>query len=338
MGKIGVYLKRLRTASVRRLNQNIQAVHKETGRNRLFLLCDMIWCSFHYGVGYLDYHVFGFANNRGDKRKTYMTMNHNIALSYQLNQRGCTDLFNDKIQFLAHYTDYVRRDWIDLRTTSEQVFENFCRKKGTVFAKLVDDYGGHGVERIDAAQVHDFPKLYRRLNKHHQYLIEEAIVQHEEMNRICARSVNTIRVVTVLCGDEAKVVYTLLRMGCGHSDVDNISSGGLYTLIPCDGVLRYPAFCDFTGKFYTKHPKSNTELIGFHIPCYHEALELCCQAALRDRRLGYVGWDVAITPEGPILVEANHYPGYDMAQNAAFSPDGIGLLPKFESLLGRPIL
>lgn len=27
--------------------------------------CDMVWCEVRYGIGYLDYHVFGFANRRG---------------------------------------------------------------------------------------------------------------------------------------------------------------------------------------------------------------------------------------------------------------------------------
>ena len=71
--KLAIFGRRLKDASLRRMNQNIQAIHQETGKNRLFLLCDMVWCTLRYGVGYLDYHVFGFARNRGANRKTFMT-------------------------------------------------------------------------------------------------------------------------------------------------------------------------------------------------------------------------------------------------------------------------
>ena len=70
--KLAIFGRRLKDASLRRMNQNIQAIHQETGKNRLFLLCDMVWCTLRYGVGYLDYHVFGFARNRGANRKTSM--------------------------------------------------------------------------------------------------------------------------------------------------------------------------------------------------------------------------------------------------------------------------
>ena len=49
-----------------------------------------------------------------------------------------------------------------------------------------------------------------------------------------------------------------------------------------------------------------------------------------------IGWDVAITPDGPVLVEGNNLPGYDMCQNAGHVDEGM--LPRFEKLLGRPIM
>ena len=52
--KLAIFGRRLKDASLRRMNQNIQAIHQETGKNRLFLLCDMVWCTLRYGVGYLD--------------------------------------------------------------------------------------------------------------------------------------------------------------------------------------------------------------------------------------------------------------------------------------------
>ena len=101
--KLAIFGRRLKGASLRRMNQNIGAIHQETGKNRALLLCDMIWCTLRYGVGYLDYHVFGFAQNRGANRKTFMTMNHNVSLARMVNDATYYPLLNDKFQFLQRY-------------------------------------------------------------------------------------------------------------------------------------------------------------------------------------------------------------------------------------------
>ena len=66
-------------------------------------------------------------------------------------------------------------------------------------------------------------------------------------------------------------------------------------------------------------------------------MALCRTASKRvEAHLKYIGWDVAITPDGPVLVEGNNLPGYDMCQNAGHVDEGM--LPRFEKLLGRPIM
>ena len=131
--KLAIFGRRLKDASLRRMNQNIQAIHQETGKNRLFLLCDMVWCTLRYGVGYLDYHVFGFARNRGANRKTFMTMNHNVSLARMVNDAAYYPLLNDKFQFLQRYGAFLGRRWLDLRQAGPQELARLCRERGVPF-------------------------------------------------------------------------------------------------------------------------------------------------------------------------------------------------------------
>ena len=170
-----------------------------------------------------------------------------------------------------------------------------------------------------------------------QLLIEEPIRQHPDMNKLCPDSVNTVRIVTLVTAQGAQMVYALVRMGMGGVCVDNVSSGGMYAPVNEHGQLYRPAFCDKTGKYYERHPVTGTEITGFQIPLFDQALELCRTASRRvEAHLTYIGWDVAITPDGPVLVEGNNLPGYDMCQNAGHVDEGM--LPRFEKLLGRPIM
>ena len=47
----------------------------------------------------------------------------------------------------------------------------------------------------------------------------------------------------------------------------------------------------------------------------------------------YLGWDVCITPDGPVIVEGNDYPGYDFWQQPEHTPDRIGLWPTYQKLI-----
>lgn len=328
--------RRLCSASLPRMKLHVDQIHKECGRSSLSIGLDMVWCMLRYGVGYLDYHVFGFGKNRGKCRKTFMTMSHNNGLTRLVCRRELYPLLNDKARFLEFYGDFLGRQWLDLRQCREEQLEALLQRCPVVFAKVPDSFGGQGVERIQAGQepVH---QLWQRLVQGGQVLVEEGIQQHPELNRLNPASVNTLRITTLMANGQARFLYGLIRVGSGESHVDNISSGGMYTLIGPQGLLEFPAFCDKTGQYYQRHPVTQTPFPGFRIPFYQEAVELCLQAAAREPGLGYIGWDVAITPTGPVLVEGNLLPGYDMPQNACFHPQGQGLLPVFEAALGGPI-
>jgi hypothetical protein len=61
------------------------------------------------------------------------------------------------------------------------------------------------------------------------------------------------------------------------------------------------------GKQFTKHPNSKIVLDGYQIPFFKEACQLAIKATnyLPNR---IIGWDIAITNEGPIVVEGNEKP------------------------------
>ena len=87
---------------------------------------------------------------------------------------------------------------------------------------------------------------------------------------------------------------------------------------------------------YEKHPISQTTIKGFQIPCWKEAREMVIEAAKLSPHVRYVGWDVAITVDGPTLVEGNQFPGHDIYQVAEKMEEGqLGVLPEFEKAIRK---
>lgn len=284
---------------------------------------------FRYGIGYLDYMTFGFAYIRKDKRTTFMTMDDNLSLARRLNNSDANPVFTDKLNFNRTFSDFLKRDFVDLNDGLDK-FSEFCKGKTCFFAKEPVSFGGLGVMKV-SLEGKNSEELYKELMDKKLYLAEEAIVQHDEMNKLCARSVNTIRIVTLLSDKgNPNFVYALIRVGSGKNDVDNVTSGGMYTLLSPQGVITHPMFCDKTVSYYTEHPHNGFKFTGFQVPYFAEALELCKKAAKIEPRMRYVGWDVAITPSGPVLVEGNNLPGYDMCQNHRFHDSGEGMKAAFE--------
>ena len=56
-------------------------------------------------------------------------------------------------------------------------------------------------------------------------------------------------------------------------------------------------------------------------------------------KISNVGWDIALTEKGPLLIEANTIPGFNTAQYRGFGwvTEGYGYQPLFdEGMTGRP--
>ncbi len=332
MRKIKTFLRRVASGSFKRFFRNLNLVHKESGKNRIVLFFDMVYSMFAYGIGYLDYMTFGFAFIKKDKRRTFMTMDDNIQMCRRMNMQEASQVFENKLIFCKTFKEYMGREYADLNDGFE-AFEEFCKGKTSFFAKQPVSFGGLGVKKV-TLEGQNLKTVYDELMENKMYLSEETITQHPELNKLCERSVNTIRVCTLVSDSgKAHLIYALLRIGSGKTDVDNVTSGGMYTLLSAEGEITHPAFCDKTVSYYNEHPHNGYPLIGFRVPYFKEAVELCCKAALVEKRTRYVGWDIAITPSGPVLVEGNSLPGYDMPQNHRFHDDGCGIKAVFEKAI-----
>ena len=59
---------------------------------------------------------------------------------------------------------------------------------------------------------------------------------------------------------------------------------------------------------------TNIKFDGFQIPYWEEIKEMVLKAALVNDKVNLVGWDVAISKNGPLIIEGNRGPGFDLVQ------------------------
>ena len=297
-------------------------------------MADMLYCILRYNVGFYDYHIFGFAHIHGAKaRSTFFTMQDNWRLTRMVNSPEDRPYFENKLLFCRTFAPYLGRSFLDLNEAGEDALADFLRHHPVVFLKEPESFGGLGVKRFDSAgtDLNDREAVKRLRENWVQnglLLVEEALQQHPEMSALYPYSLNTLRVCTLTDDKgDVHVLYIFVRTGRHGSFVDNTTSGGLNALICDDGVIRRPAMSDKTGMYFDMHPDTCTPFINFRVPYFDEAVALCKKAAKVRPNMRYVGWDVGITPTGPVLVEGNNLPAYDGQIYHQQENPGIGLPP-----------
>ena len=299
---------------------------KKAKKSQLSIVLDMIKCGIKYQAGYYDYQEFEFYLLNDNERKTYLTRGKNDAIVKKYNKKDSWYKFDDKVIFNQIFKDYIKRKHTDLRNCSRLEFETFMTGIEYVIAKPIDGDGGKGIEIFETFE----PNLYGKLISNKKYLVEEVVKQHHKLAELYDKSVNTLRIFTFLKDGVPYVLQSILKIGNGGV-IDNFSSGGMYTFLDENGKVIVPAI-DQQDNIYETHPISNKKIIGFEVPMFQEAIEMVKEAAKVVPEIAYVGWDVAITDKGPVVIEGNCYPGVFQIK-PSFSNDKIGILPKYESIM-----
>ncbi len=140
-------------------------------------------------------------------------------------------------------------------------------------------------------------------------IIEQRIVQHDMLNSICSLGLSDIRIV--LFKDQPTIAMS--RIPTSESDGKaNLHQGAIGLGIDIETGKTTHAIK--AGKSITQHPDSQKSIIGLSIPYWKEILEMAMKAA-KAVPLKYLGVDIAISVQGPVMIEINARPGIEI-QNA----------------------
>lgn len=183
-----------------------------------------------------------------------------------------------------------------------------------VFAKPSDGMMGQGVFRlqiknatpyIDGVEQNAETLVDTLLST--DYIMQETIVQHERMSVLCSSSVNTIRLQTVTDKDGNVIPFgAMIRIGREGSSVDNWAKGGVIVGIRDDGKLMEVGFLKPKyGTITKEHLDNHLFFKDYEIPFYKEAVEKAVELHKTMYRSHSIGWDIAITPKGPMFIEGN---------------------------------
>lgn len=259
----------------------------------------------------VDQYVSGkFYTYKNYYRKRIITQRRLEKIIAAANSLEFIHLLENKAHFNSHFSKWVKRGWLYSESMSLNEFSTLCTGCKFLFVKPLDSYEGKGIQRIESPTKDvEIKNLYDRLVKG-RFIIEQELVQHPDMI-FGNKSVNTLRINTLLDKNgEVHFFKPVLRAGIGNAYVDNYNAGGVeYAVDLQSGIITMPGYCNGELSMIF-HPGTSIKMVGYQLPLWESVLSNVAEAAKSIPECKYVGWDVAITPDGIELIEGNHNPGY----------------------------
>jgi hypothetical protein len=212
------------------------------------------------------------------------------------------------------------------------------RASGHADAALVTLSG----DRYDAARLDDFARGTSALPEHNPganpvpFVLEERLIPHPRLAEFIGPTLCSVRVQTIIARDgHPQIIAAVFKLQPGAVGVDQLIHGAVGCWVDLDSGRL--------GRGRTRTDRADASVIpgtdrpfsGFELPHWSGVKELVLRAAAAFPWARAIGWDIAITGSGPVLIEGNERWSPSLIQMPA--PQGL-MRGEFQALcesLGR---
>jgi hypothetical protein len=274
------------------------------------LYADVLRSVYQYNISVADYFFFRFWQRSAEDRETWAGTGYMYEYQRLMNPPRARRVLIDKVAFLEHFRPLARRHFAgiaELRRDPSAARGLLEDPSGRVVVKRADGQCGREVAVLETAGLNP-DSLLAAMQRGGYDLAEGYVLQHRDLMALSPSALNTVRLITQLQRDgTVHVVGGRLRISV-NSHVDNLAAGNMAApLDVATGRVAGPAvFSDITRSCAEVHPVTGRHVLGFQVPFWEQAVETAREAARLSPETRSVGWDLALTDEGPELIEGNH--------------------------------
>ncbi len=309
-------------------------VSRKNHKNRLFIIKDMMKCKKIYGCNYEEYYYYRFDTLNEAERNTYITTEKNQLLEEVWNEHADPTFWERKTMLYQQFKNDIKREYLLLTGDNLKEFTKFSKKNPVFIAKTDMRNEPHQIRRVVLNEHMKPEKVYESLLEKNLNLLETELTQNVKLKELYPKSLNTIQFITVKNKGKVHITNAVLKIGNG-SIVNNLYYGGMVAKIDLKtGIVTTPGL-DYRDHCYEKHPSTKTKIVDFEIPDFGKLKQYALNLALKMKNTNYVAWDIAVTEEGPVLMDASIKPTW--YQFPEFMEQKQGKLPQMELLLGHKV-
>lgn len=299
---------------------------------------DILRAKPHNHISLMEYEWTAYHRLNEEQKKTVSTLWTRMEFRKAYTDRRYIGILMNKYIFSKVFADFYGRKCIQASDASEETLRILSEGTGRVVYKPNCKGMGKGVRVLPAGTPEEIESSLEYIRKAGKGIVEEYICQHEILQEINPNAVSIIRFYSVNSPSGAYVFAPVLTVA-REKAISNGCQDAVTAMIDIrTGEVITAAVDQNETVEFEKHPLTDASFIGTKLPFWEETLEMMRRAVPLAHRISNVGWDVAITKDGPLIVEANTIPGFNTAQYSGFQwiTDGYGYQPLFDEVNGRP--
>jgi len=293
----------------------------------------IVWKYQFFPLGFAHYEYFDFKlyEKSIEEAQKFVDREYKFKIFNLTTPSEYRDYFKNKLLFNKTFSNFVKRDYLDISQSTFEEFEDFISKHPRFFAKPIAGLLGKGAEIIEISG-NNHRNVFEYC-KNNEMIIEELVKQHKELASFNPDSVNTLRIIVLLDFKDSQIItFAGIRAGRKGFIVDNVTAGGMVAAIDIEtGVITTNAIDKIDYEFEV-HPDTGKRFKGTKIPHWEEVISKVKKAALIIPEQRHVGWDITITDKGEVeFIEGNATPNLRAAQFA----DQVGKKHLYEEHINR---
>ncbi len=271
-----------------------------------------------YMIEPIEYFLYNFQNLTEQEKAEFVGDKERSVLCRRLSSDETRNIFHNKWLTYNTFKKYYKREIIHITKEEDiNLFIDFVNKHKKVIVKRSDLAQGESVFLTDNSNdgiENAVKELKAMLSIGKDAVVEELIVQSSAFAQFNASSVNTIRFATFRTDSAVVNMFAELRMGRTGSVVDNAGAGGVIANIDLQTGIINTDGVDKHGASFVTHPDTHLQFKGFQIPEWNQLLNLVKELSAVVPEQRYVGWDLALTDKGWVMVEGNAFAQFEGPQ------------------------
>ena len=320
--------------------EKLSATRKDGGKSAPRQLAEILKLRLRASpIGISEYFEYGIWHHSitPSMRDEFIGWRQSAALDQTLNDDNSRVLANDKLLNylvlrdagypiptpLACYTASGRRIGDEkILKTPDEVRSFLNSDIYPFYVKPISAGYGRGVLGVAAREVESFRLFDGRLIGLNEFmapfafppyrgmLFQQPLSAHPEISELTGtKAISCVRFICFVTPEGPSIHTAFWKITTGKNMLDNFSHGDYGNCLGAinvdNGEIVRAISRMGPGGQINRHPTTDKPLLGVTLPDWKKAVDLVCSASKHFPGLCLQNWDVALCPEGPVLLELN---------------------------------